>query len=80
MNETGIEPAPSKLDAIANMPVPIQVEQIRSFLALKGYLLDFVKDYSIMTSFLTGLLRNKVLSSNRTRKMLIEWAWEIEGI
>ncbi|CAB1108232.1 unnamed protein product [Ectocarpus sp. CCAP 1310/34] len=42
IDATGMHPAPSKLEAIANMPRPQTVEDLRTFLGLTGYLRQFV--------------------------------------
>lgn len=55
--------APHNLEAIANIPKSIIVEELRSLLPT----------YSIIAVPLTYLLRNKVFASKRARKMPIEW-------
>ncbi|CAN0455895.1 unnamed protein product, partial [Pylaiella littoralis] len=47
MDSTGICPAPSKLRAIADMARPTNVEELRTFLGMTGYLRQFVPLYSI---------------------------------
>lgn len=68
---TGIRPSPSKLDAIANIPKPTDIEQLRPFHGLNGYLRKFIPRYSIIAAPLTKLLRNRVFASKRACKLPI---------
>ncbi|CAB1097364.1 unnamed protein product [Ectocarpus sp. CCAP 1310/34] len=70
---TGMHPAPSKLEAIANIPRPRTVEGLRTFLGLTAYLRQFVPQYSLVSAPLTGILRNKDFASKRARKLPIQW-------
>ena len=79
IDSTGLHPAPSKLEAIAKMPRPSNVETLRSFLGLTSYLRQFVKDYSIIAAPLTNILRNKEFASKRARKTTIPWGAEEEA-
>ena len=74
IDSTGLYPAPSKLDAIARMPRPHTVEELRTFLGLTGYLRQFVPNYSLTAAPLTNILRNKALASKRARKLTIPWS------
>ncbi|CAN0466513.1 unnamed protein product, partial [Ectocarpus sp. 12 AP-2014] len=51
-----MRPAPSKLEAIANMPRSRTVEDLRTFLGLTGYLRQFVTQYSVIAAPLTDIL------------------------
>ena len=73
---TGMRPAPSKLDAIARMPCPRTVEDLRTFLGLTGYLRQFVPNYSLTAAPLTDILRNKTFASKQARKLSIPWEAE----
>lgn len=73
IDATGIRPAPAKMEAIANMPRPCTVEELRTFQGLTGYLRQFVPNYSLVAAPLTDLLRNKEYASKRARKMVIAW-------
>ncbi|CAB1110204.1 unnamed protein product [Ectocarpus sp. CCAP 1310/34] len=73
IDATGMHPAPSKLEAIANMPRPQTVEDLRTFLGLTGYLRQFVPQYSLVAAPLTDILRNKDFASKRARKLPIQW-------
>lgn len=57
IDSTGLHPAPSKLEAIANMPTT--VEELRTFLGMTGYLRQFVRNYSIVSAPISNILRNK---------------------
>ncbi|CAB1108851.1 unnamed protein product [Ectocarpus sp. CCAP 1310/34] len=74
IDSTGLYPAPSKLDAIARMPRPHTVEELRTFLGLTGYLRQFVPNYSLTAAPLTNILRNKAFASKRARKLPIPWS------
>lgn len=47
IDSMGIRPAPSKLQAIAEMTRPSTVEELRTFLGMTGYLRQFVPLYSV---------------------------------
>ena len=70
---TGIRPAESKLEAIAKMARPTNVEGLRTFLGLTGYLRQFVPMYSVIAAPLTDILRNKEFASKSARKRSIPW-------
>ena len=78
VDSTGIRPAPSKLEAVINMPCPTNVEELRAFLGLTGYLRQFVEKHSIIAAPLTNILRNKDFASKRARKSVIPWEQEQE--
>ena len=78
IDSTGLHPAPSKLEAIANMPRPTTVETLRTFLGMCGYLRQFVRNYSIISAPLSNILRNKSFASKRARKLSIPWGAEEE--
>ena len=75
----GIRPAPSKMEAVAKMPRPTNIEELRAFWGLTGYLRQFVENYSIIASPLTNVLRNKEFATKRARKFHIPWTVEQEG-
>ena len=75
----GIRPAPSKMEAVAKMPRPTNIEELRAFLGLTGYLRQFVENYSIIAAPLTNILRNKEFATKRARKFPIPWTVEQEG-
>eukprot|EP00752_Nemacystus_decipiens_P017631 g15802.t1 len=73
IDSTGIRPAPSKLAAIAEMSRPTNVEELRTFLGMTGYLRQFVPLYSVTAAPLTNILRHKEFASKRARKLRIPW-------
>ena len=75
----GIRPAPSKIEAVAKMPRPTNIEELRTFLGLTGYLRQFVENYTIIAAPLTNILRNKEFATKRARKLPIPWTVEQEG-
>lgn len=77
IDSTGIRSAPSKMEAITNMPRPRTVEELRTFLGMIGYLRQFVPNYSIVAAPLTDILRTKEYASKRARKLVI--AWGVDG-
>ena len=69
----GVHPSPAKMEAIANMPCPRSVEELRTFLGMTGYLCQHVPNYSLVAAPLTDILRNKEFASKRARKLPIPW-------
>ena len=72
----GIRPAPSKLDAVAKLTQPSNVEELRAFLGMTGYLRQSVERGSILAAPLTNIFRNKSFSSKRARKSKTPWGQE----
>ena len=68
----------SKLEAIEKMP-PSNVEELRAFLGMTGYLRQFIQNYSITAAPLTDLLRNKEFASKKACKFPIAWGAEEAG-
>ncbi|CAM8999660.1 unnamed protein product [Rhodiola kirilowii] len=60
----GVRTDPKKIAAIQNWPVPANQQQLRSFLGLANYYRRFIKNYSIIASPLTNLLRKDNFSWN----------------
>ena len=56
----GIRVDPAKIEAVVNWKPPRSVTEVRSFLGLAGYYRRFVRDFSIIASLLTKLLRKGV--------------------
>ncbi|CAJ2641599.1 unnamed protein product [Trifolium pratense] len=53
----GVGPDPEKIQAMSEWPIPTTIKQLRGFLGLTGFYQKFVKDYAIIASPLTDLLR-----------------------
>lgn len=73
LDHTGIQPLPSKSEAISNAAATTNMEILCSFLGLTVYLRDYVTDCSITAAALTYLLRTKSIASKRTKETLTEW-------
>ncbi len=56
----GIHTIYSKITAVQKFPTPTSVEKVRSFLGLAGYYRAFVKNFALIASHLTRLLKNDV--------------------
>ena len=56
VSEKGVQPDPSKIQAILDMPAPRSAKELRSFLGLTGFYRKFVKDYAAIATPLTRLL------------------------
>ena len=72
---------PAKIEAVVSWKPPRNVTEVRSFLGLVGYHRRFIKEFSIITSSLTKLLRKGVKfewddkcqsSFEQLKKILIE--------
>ena len=60
MSAKGIRVDPTKIEAIISWKPPRNVIEVRSFLGLSRYYQRFVKEFSIIASTLTKLLRKRV--------------------
>ena len=59
ISKDGIQPTPSKVEAIVNAPVPKNVQQLRSFLGLANYYRKFIPNLSTILQPLNALLQAK---------------------
>ena len=60
MSAEGIRVYPTKIKAIVNWRPPRNVTEVRSFLGLAGYYRRFVRDFSVIASPLSKLLREGI--------------------
>ena len=67
ITKDGIEPVPSKVEAIVKAPPPANVQQLRSFLGLINYYGKFIPNLSTLLHPL-----NSLLQSNK------KWCWSTE--
>ena len=54
----GFKPLKEKVEAISNIPIPINKKKLRSFLGLANYYRTFTKDFSRIAKPLYALLKN----------------------
>ena len=66
-----IEVDKSKIELIANLPIPKSVKEVRSFLGHAGFYRRFIKDFSIISKPLCNLL---------TKDTIFEWIENCENI
>lgn len=73
ISSEGIMTNPAKVEAIAKLPYPENIKQLRSFLGLSGYYRRFIKDYAMLAKPLTILLRGEEghISKNKSAKIKI---------
>lgn len=78
VDSTRVRSSPFKVEAITNMPRPTNVEELRSFLGMTGYLRQYVGTRSIVAAPLANILHNKTVTSRRARKSPMEWGGQIK--
>lgn len=54
----GVDPDPSKVECVANFPVPHSIKDVRSFLGLTSYYRRFIKDYARISYPLRQILQD----------------------
>jgi deoxyuridine 5'-triphosphate nucleotidohydrolase len=59
INQQGIKPAPSKIEAVKNYPVPQDKTDLRAFLGLIGYYRNYIKGCSKITEPLSQMLKKE---------------------
>ena len=57
VNEAGLHPLPSKVEAITKAPIPVNAQQLRSFLGLVNYYGKFIPNLAIRLHSLNQLLQ-----------------------
>ena len=73
VSSKGIEVDKSKIELIANLPIPKSIKDVRSFLGHAGFYRRFIKDFSVISKPLCNLLTKKnVLNGlNNMKKPLL---------
>jgi hypothetical protein len=61
VNSQGIVTDPTKIQAIAQWPVPSSLKELRSFLGLAGYYRKFIRHFGIICQPLTALLKKHAI-------------------
>lgn len=61
ISEAGVYTDPSKITAIETWPTPTNVKEVHSSLGLTGYYRKFIRNYGIICSSLTALLKKGVV-------------------
>ncbi|XP_061342052.1 uncharacterized protein LOC133288340 [Gastrolobium bilobum] len=57
VSNQGVEADPKKIKAMVDWPLPCNVKQLRGFLGLTGYYRRFVRNYAMIATPLTDILR-----------------------
>lgn len=76
----GITTNPAKTEAIAKIPPPTTLKELRSFLGLSGYYRRFVQDYAKLAKPLTSLLRGKEGRMSKNKSAGIKINLDVEAI
>ncbi|KAL3079404.1 hypothetical protein niasHT_033632 [Heterodera trifolii] len=72
IDKNGRRPVPSKIKAIAEMPVPTNVSELRSFLGMINHYQQFVKNMRFLRQPLDELLKQDVAWATNADKLLQE--------
>ena len=67
ISSEGVRPSSRRTKMVAEFPTPTDVHTLRQFLGLTGYFRKFIKDYAMVTTPLTKLLKKES-----------SWIWEEE--
>jgi hypothetical protein len=57
ISEMGVSTYPCKIEAMADWPMPKNIQELRGFLSLTGYYWRFVQNYGAISKSLTELLK-----------------------
>ena len=76
VDQLGVRPSQSKVDAVAQLTRADTVEDLRALLGMTGYLRKFVPRYSMLVAPISNLLRDKRFASKRARKLKVPWGEE----
>ncbi|XP_043714700.1 uncharacterized protein LOC122663059 [Telopea speciosissima] len=72
ISSNGVEPDPTKISAIMEWPLPMNIKQLRGFLGLTGYYRRFVRHYAHIASPLTDMLKKDCFSWTDNAKLSFE--------
>ena len=61
ISDKGVATEPSKVQAVAQWPTPVDVKEVRSFLGLAGYYRRFVRHFGIVAWPMFNLLKKGTL-------------------
>ena len=63
IDKTGVSPDESKIAAVKDYPIPVNVKTLRAFLGLSGYYRRFIRNYAEIAIPLYALTKKVQLSS-----------------
>lgn len=77
ISREGVRPGESKINALANSPIPTNVKQVRQFMGLCSYFRKFIPDFASKTACITKLTKNNQkwewgIEQDRARKYVID--------
>ena len=78
IREQGIKPQPEKVSSIQEVPTPVTVRDVQSFLGLCNYYRRFVKDYAKVAAPLNKLLVGHKNEKGRKRAQPLTWNAEAQ--
>ena len=68
----GVSTEPSKIKAVQDWPIPVNIKKLRGFLGLTGYYRRFVKNYAAISKPLTELLKKNSFGWNEAAQEAFE--------
>ncbi|GJS57681.1 transposon ty3-I gag-pol polyprotein [Tanacetum coccineum] len=72
ISSEGIATEPSKITAMTNWPIPVNIKQLREFLGLTGYYRRFIKGYATISKPLTKLLKKNIFAWTTESQLAFE--------